>query len=331
MSNAKAVKPEPTYRMAWPSGARTAQTPAARWPKDGEPSVARFVGQIGVLAAGSLSCRRYWAFLGPMAPITSSPPGIFWSAPLLLLGVVIGLLVGLAMDAPAMTSWYFTGHHRSHGLGAGAGSRPALIGSCHFLAADGNVQLFAAGRSLPLALAVSSPLRAHRRPARRHRRWLRCIARLLAATRILAARTAVVQVGARHDRIVPATKTLFSVEPIPITEPVVVTWGLMAALARVLVVFWPPGRGGHAVSVSGRARADLVGTIEDRFTARCGWRRSAYADGRGRVPVHPGDKLVVIGFPGNAPTAHIETDAALGSIVFFAIVYFGVRARRRRS
>jgi F-type H+-transporting ATPase subunit a len=27
------------------------------------------------------------------------------------------------------------------------------------------------------------------------------------------------------------------------------------------------------------------------------------------------------------PTAHIETDAALGVIVFFAIVYFGVRAR----
>ena len=27
------------------------------------------------------------------------------------------------------------------------------------------------------------------------------------------------------------------------------------------------------------------------------------------------------------PTAHIETDAALGLIVFFAIIYFGVRAR----
>jgi F-type H+-transporting ATPase subunit a len=27
------------------------------------------------------------------------------------------------------------------------------------------------------------------------------------------------------------------------------------------------------------------------------------------------------------PTAHIETDAALGLIVFFAIIYFGIRAR----
>jgi F-type H+-transporting ATPase subunit a len=27
------------------------------------------------------------------------------------------------------------------------------------------------------------------------------------------------------------------------------------------------------------------------------------------------------------PTAHIETDAALGTIVFFAILYFGIRSR----
>ena len=36
--------------------------------------------------------------------------GIFWSAPLLLLGVVIGSLVGLAMDAQAMTHFSLTGH-----------------------------------------------------------------------------------------------------------------------------------------------------------------------------------------------------------------------------
>ena len=60
-----------------------------RWLREGEPSMARFIGQIGVLG---------WIIVAPTL-IGLFPgrgldhrfeSGIFWSAPLLLIGVVIG-------------------------------------------------------------------------------------------------------------------------------------------------------------------------------------------------------------------------------------------------
>ena len=123
-----------------------------------------------------------------------------------------------------------------------------------------------------------------------------------------------------------ATKTLFTVGPVPITEPVVVTWGLMAALAlggflatRSLTV--APSRSQTVLEV-------IVGAIEDQI--------------RDTMRVAPAPYLPLLGtlfvfilaanwsslIPGiDPPTAHIETDAALGLIVFFAIIYFGIRAR----
>ena len=123
-----------------------------------------------------------------------------------------------------------------------------------------------------------------------------------------------------------ATKTLFTVGPVPITEPVVVTWGLMAALAlggflatRSLTV--APSRSQTVIEV-------IVGAIENQI--------------RDTMRVAPAPYLPLIGtlfvfilaanwsslIPGiDPPTAHIETDAALGLIVFFAIIYFGIHAR----
>jgi len=121
-------------------------------------------------------------------------------------------------------------------------------------------------------------------------------------------------------------KTLFTVGPIPVTETVVVTWGLMAALTL----------GGLLATSSlallpTRYQAVLelvVGAIEEQI--------------KGTMRVAPRPYVPTIGtlflfilaanwsslVPGvEPPTAHIETDAALGLIVFCLIIYFGVRAR----
>lgn len=59
------------------------------WLVEGEPSVARFVGQIGVLGWIIVAPTLVGLFLGRWLDRTFGT-GIFWSAPLLLVGVVIG-------------------------------------------------------------------------------------------------------------------------------------------------------------------------------------------------------------------------------------------------
>ena len=123
-----------------------------------------------------------------------------------------------------------------------------------------------------------------------------------------------------------AAKVAFTVGPISITEPVVVTWGLMAAL----------GLGGwlatRSLSLRPSLRQTIVETVIDVIEDQI----------HGTMRVEPAPYVPLIGalflfilaanwcslIPGvEPPTAHIETDAALGLIVFFAILYFGVRAR----
>ena len=121
-------------------------------------------------------------------------------------------------------------------------------------------------------------------------------------------------------------ETLFTIGPVPVTGPVVVTWGLMAVLAfgswlvtRSLTV--APSRSQAVLEV-------IVGAIEDQI--------------RETMRVAPGPYLPLLGtlfvfilaanwsslIPGiEPPTAHIETDAALALIVFLAVIYFGTRAR----
>jgi F-type H+-transporting ATPase subunit a len=127
-----------------------------------------------------------------------------------------------------------------------------------------------------------------------------------------------------------STTTLFPIGPVPISETVAVTWGLMAALAlgswlatRSLTL--SPSRTQTVLEL-------VVGAIEDQI--------------RATVRVAPGPYVPMIGtlflfiltanwsslIPGvEPPTAHIETDAALGLIVFLAIIYFGIRARGLRG
>ena len=121
-------------------------------------------------------------------------------------------------------------------------------------------------------------------------------------------------------------KTVFMVGPAPITEPVVVTWGLMAVLTL----------GGFLVTRSlalspTRYQAVLeliVGAIEDQIQSTMRVAPKPY------VPMIGTLFLFILAanwsslVPGvEPPTAHIETDAALGLIVFCSIIYFGICAR----
>jgi len=126
------------------------------------------------------------------------------------------------------------------------------------------------------------------------------------------------------------TTTLFTIGPVPISETVVVTWGLMGALA---LGSWLATR--SLTLTPSRTQAVLeiiVEAVENQI--------------QGTIRVAPGPYVPMIGtlflfilaanwsslIPGiEPPTAHIETDAALGLIVFFAIIYFGVRARGFRG
>ena len=123
-----------------------------------------------------------------------------------------------------------------------------------------------------------------------------------------------------------AARTLFTIGPVPITDIVVVTWGLMALLAF----------GGWLVTRSlslqpSRRQAFLeliVGVIDHQVES------TMHAAAKPFVPMIGSLFLFILAanwssmIPGiEPPTAHIETDAALGLIVFFAIMAFGIRAR----
>jgi F-type H+-transporting ATPase subunit a len=125
----------------------------------------------------------------------------------------------------------------------------------------------------------------------------------------------------------PLTTTiLFTVGPVPISETVVVTWGLMAALA---LGSWFTTRSLTLAPSRYQAVLELVvEAIEDQIQSTIRVAPRPY------VPMIGTLFLFILTanwsslIPGiEPPTAHIETDAALGLIVFFAIVYFGIRAR----
>ncbi len=121
-------------------------------------------------------------------------------------------------------------------------------------------------------------------------------------------------------------QVLFHVGPVPISEPVVVTWGLIAALTLASALGTrrlrlDPGRGQAAVEL-------LVASVQGQI------RETLQADPEPYLPflatlfifIASANLLSLV--PGlEPPTAHLETDAALAVIVFFAVHWFGVRTR----
>lgn len=122
------------------------------------------------------------------------------------------------------------------------------------------------------------------------------------------------------------SKVVFSIGPVPITEPVAVTWGLIAAL----------GLGGwlltRRLSLQPGTRQTILELIVDvtaqqiRSTMRV--RAEPYIAFVGTLFLFILSANWSAMIPGiEPPTAHLETDAALGLIVFCAIFYFGIRSR----
>ena len=122
------------------------------------------------------------------------------------------------------------------------------------------------------------------------------------------------------------TPALFHIGPAAITQPVIVTWAIMAFLTLFAVAVTRrlsliPSKGQTVLEA-------FVGVIDDQI--------------RGTMQVEPGPYRVLIGtififilcanwsslIPGiEAPTAHLETDAAFGAIVFCATIFYGIRTR----
>jgi F-type H+-transporting ATPase subunit a len=121
-------------------------------------------------------------------------------------------------------------------------------------------------------------------------------------------------------------KVVFMLGPIPVTEPVVVTWGLIALLTLAGQFVRPrlslaPSRGQAALELIVTAMQDLI-----RETLRTSPQPYLPLLGTIFTFILLANWSSVV--PGiEPPTAHIETDAALAVIVFCAVIYFGIRAR----
>jgi len=122
------------------------------------------------------------------------------------------------------------------------------------------------------------------------------------------------------------TKVLFHAGLIAITEPVIITWAIMALL--VTFAMFVTRRLSLVPSKAQTVLELFVGAIDGQI--------------RGTMQVEPGPYRALIGtififillanwsslIPGiEPPTAHLETDAALAAIVFCATIFFGIRTR----
>jgi F-type H+-transporting ATPase subunit a len=122
------------------------------------------------------------------------------------------------------------------------------------------------------------------------------------------------------------TTTAFHIGPVPITEPVLVTWGLMLALwlfaflaTRNLAL-----RPGKTQTVLELIVTTLDGQIRDTMQRDPAPFRALIGTIFLFVLAANWSSLI----PGvEPPTAHLETDAALALIVFIATVVYGVHAR----
>ncbi len=84
-----AIKGEPTSPDGMADAARRERKRRTSWLTEGEPSVVRFVGQIGVLGWIIVAPTLTGLFIGRWLDQTFGT-GIFWSAALLVLGVTVG-------------------------------------------------------------------------------------------------------------------------------------------------------------------------------------------------------------------------------------------------
>jgi F-type H+-transporting ATPase subunit a len=123
-----------------------------------------------------------------------------------------------------------------------------------------------------------------------------------------------------------ALGVVFTLGPVPITTPVVATWGIMVLLAggswlitRRLSLH--PSRRQAALEL-------LVETIATQIRDTMSTEPAPYLPLIGTLFLFiftANWSSLVPGF--EPPTAHLETDAALALIVFLATIWFGIRSR----
>lgn len=123
-----------------------------------------------------------------------------------------------------------------------------------------------------------------------------------------------------------ASTILFHLGPVAITRPVVTTWAIMLVLTVIswLVTRRLNGRPDRRQAVLEIVVTGILGQIEDIVRK----------DARPQLPLLGTLFIFLVAanlagiLPGTeAPTARIETPAALALIVFFSVHYFGVRAQ----
>ncbi len=122
-----------------------------------------------------------------------------------------------------------------------------------------------------------------------------------------------------------ASATLFHIGPAPITEGVVATWAIMAALAGGAALV--TRRLKLAPSRTQAAFELVVETVDGQIRDTMGLEPAPYRAFVGTlfafIFVANWSSLI----PGvKPPTAQIETDAALALLVFLAVIWFGIRA-----
>jgi F-type H+-transporting ATPase subunit a len=123
-----------------------------------------------------------------------------------------------------------------------------------------------------------------------------------------------------------AIAVVFQLGPIPVTAPVLVTWGIMALLAGgswLLTRRLALRPSGHQ-AVLELVVEGISNQIRDTMRGEP-WRYLPLIGTLFLFILTANWSSLVPGI--EPPTAHIETDAALALIVFIAIAWFGIRAR----
>lgn len=122
------------------------------------------------------------------------------------------------------------------------------------------------------------------------------------------------------------TEILFNVGPVPIAQAVVTTWAIIAALVATA---WIGMR--HANVEAGPLQSTLeviVEAISTQIREITGKAHSTFAPLLMTLFLFLVAANLSAVLPNvRAPTAHIETPAALAAIVFLSTHYFGIRAR----
>jgi F-type H+-transporting ATPase subunit a len=122
-----------------------------------------------------------------------------------------------------------------------------------------------------------------------------------------------------------ASVQLFYIGPVPITEAVVATWGVMLILVAGSIAV--TRRLALAPSTAQTVFELIVETVDSQIRETMAVEPPPYRAFIGTLFVFIFVANWCSLIPGvEPPTAHLETDAALAFLVFLAVIWFGVRA-----